>query len=227
MESDEVASSQIDIEPHSFFGHYPWLRNICLLVLFGLGIGFRLLNLTNPPLDIHAWRQYGSAAIARRLYYQMLPNANPTVRQNAIGMAPPVTEPPLTESLVAFSYLVTGGEHLWIIRIWTTLFWVVGGLALFALVRRMTSDDGGVIAVGYYLLLPFGNTTTRAFLPEPLMIMWIILALYAIHRWIEGQKWKWAIATGISCDLAVLTKVFAVFPLIPAFVLIVLTSFGW
>jgi hypothetical protein len=216
----------VDDQPRTFFGRYHWLLYICVIGLFALGIGFRLMDLTNPPLGTFAWREYGSALIARRLYYQMLPNADPALRQNAIELAPATTEPPIMESLVALSYLVTGGEHLWIFRLWTTLFWVVGGMALFALVRRMTTADGAVISLGYYLLLPYGNTTTRAFLPEPLMIMWIILALYAIYRWVESSTWKWTILSGVFCGLAVLTKVFASFPLIPAFALVVLTSFG-
>jgi 4-amino-4-deoxy-L-arabinose transferase-like glycosyltransferase len=211
--------------PHTFFGNRRWLPLVCVVMLFALGIGFRLLNLTNPPLDIHAWRQYGSASFARALYQQMLPNADPAQRQTLLSNTT-LTEPPITEALVAVSYLVAGGEYLWIARLWTTLFWVVGGLALFALVRRMTSVDGAVIALGYYLLLPFGNITTRAFLPEPMMIMWIILALYAIYRWVETSTWKWAICAGVFCGLAVLTKVFAAFPLIPAFALVVLASFG-
>jgi 4-amino-4-deoxy-L-arabinose transferase-like glycosyltransferase len=211
---------------HTFFGKRRWLLLVCVVMLFVLGIGFRLLNLTNPPLDIHAWRQYGSAAFARALYQQMLPNTDPAQRQSIISTDTVMTEPPITEALVAVSYLVAGGEYLWIARLWTTLFWVVGGLALFALVRRMTSADGAVIALGYYLLLPFGITTTRAFLPEPFMIMWILLALYAIVRWVETSTWKWAVGAGVFCGLAVLSKVFAAFPLIPAFALVVLVSFG-
>jgi hypothetical protein len=212
--------------PRTFFGHRRWLLLFCVIMLFALGIGFRLLNLTNPPLDIHAWRQYGSASLARNLYHLLQPNADPAQRQTAIAATSSMTEPPITEALVAVSYLVAGGEYLWIFRLWTTLFWVLGGLALFALVRRMASVDGAVISLGYYLLLPFGNTTTRAFLPEPLMIMWIILAVYAIYLWVESSTWKWAIGAGVFCGLAVLTKVFAAFPLIPAFALVVLTSFG-
>ena len=226
MNPEITVSTAVTIQPRTFFGRYRWLLYVCLVFLFGLGIGFRLLDLTNPPLDIHAWRQLGSASIARNLYYQMLPNADPLLRQRAATLSATPTEPALTESIVALSYLLAGGEHLWISRLWTTLFWVIGGLALFALVRRMTSEDGAVIAVGYYLLLPFANATTRAFLPEPLMIMWVILALYAIYRWVESPAWKWAIFSGVFCGLAVLTKVFAVFPLIPSFALVVLTSFG-
>ena len=222
MNLENNTSANVASSSRTFFGRYRWLLYISLIVLFALGIGFRLLNLTNPPLDFHAWRQYGSASIARQLYYQMLPNADPKLHQSLRGL----DEPAITEGLVAVSYLAAGGEYLWIARIWTTLFWVLGGLALFALVRRMTSIDGAVIALGYYLLLPFGDTTTRAFLPEPLMVMWILLALYAIYRWVESSTWKWTIAAGVLCGLALLTKIFAAFPLIPAFALVVLTSFG-
>ncbi|MBU2610112.1 MAG: glycosyltransferase family 39 protein [Chloroflexi bacterium] len=215
--------------PSTLFGRSRILLYTCLIVLFALGIGFRLLNLPNPPLDIHAWRSLGSAAFARGLYYQMSPNADPQLRQQAIGLAAATghDEPTITETLVALSYLVAGGEYLWIFRLWTTLFWVIGGVALFALVRRMTSVDGAMVALGYYLLLPFGNTTTRCFLPEPLMVMWIILALFALYRWVESQTWKWTITAGVLAGLAVLTKVFAVFPLAPAIILVNLSAFGF
>ena len=213
--------------PRTLFGQSRILLYACVVVLFALGIGLRLLNLTNPPVDIHAWRSLGSAAITRRMYYRMLPNADPKIRQLAISLTGGKhDEPPITEKLVALSYLVAGGEYLWIFRLWTTLFWMIGGVALFALVRRMTSVDGAVVALGYYLLLPFGNTTTRGFLPEPLMIMWILLALYSLSRWIENQTWKWTIITGIMAGLAVLAKVFAIFPLAPAIILVCLSAFG-
>ena len=214
--------------PHTLLGQSRILLYVSLIILFALGIGFRLLDLTNPPLDIHAWRQLASAAFARGMYYEMLPNADPHIREQAIHLAAANVhdEPTITEALVAVSYLVAGGEYLWIFRLWTTLFWVIGGLALFALVRRMTSVDGAVVALGYYLLLPFGNTTTRCFLPEPLMVMWVILALFAFYRWIESQTWKWTIITGVLAGLAILTKVFAIFPLAPVIILVSLTAFG-
>ena len=227
MRNQKNVSDSLKDRSHTFFGDSSWLLYVCVIGLFALGIGFRLYNLTNPPLDDHAWRQLASASLSRAMYYQMLPNADPVLRQKAIALAPIPYEPPITEKLVALSYLAMGGEYLWIFRIWTTLFWVVGGLALFALVRRMSSVDGAVIALGYYLLLPFGNATTREFLPEPLMVMWIILALYATHRWVESSTWRWAVAAGVFSGLAVLTKVFAVFPLTPALILVALATFGF
>jgi 4-amino-4-deoxy-L-arabinose transferase-like glycosyltransferase len=211
----------------TFFGQSRWLLYTCVLLIFALGIGFRILDITNPPLGEHSWKVLSSASYTRGLYYQMLPTADPILLQKAVALMPWHDEPPITEGLVALSYLLVGGEHLWIYRIWTMLFWVIGGMGLFTLVRRMTSVDGAVVALGYYMLLPFGNSTTRAFLSEPLMIMWIILALYAIYRWVEKPNWKWAILAGVLCGLAVLTKVFAVFPLAPAFILVVLTAYGF
>ncbi len=213
----------------TLFGRSHVFFYACLILLFALGIYFRLLNISNPPLDDNAWRQLGSATYARGLYYQMLPHADPEIRQRAIGIAAATVhlEPTITEALVAVSYLVTGGEHLWIFRLWTTLFWVIGGIALFALVRKMTSADGALVAVGYYLLLPFGNAITREFLPEPLMVMWIVLALFAFSHWIEDQTWKWTILTGVFTGLALLTKIFAIFPLAPAIILASIAAFGF
>ncbi len=224
----ECEQSVLNRSDPTLFGRSPLLLYGCLVALFALGIGFRLLNLTNPPLDIHAWRQLGSASYARGLYYRLLPNADPQIQQAAIDQAAMNghDEPTITETLVALSYLVAGGEYLWISRLWTTLFWMIGGAALFALVRRISSVDGAVIALGYYLLLPFANTTTRCFLPEPLMVMWIMIALYSLQRWIEKQSWKWTVLTGLSIGLAILTKVFAVFFLAPAIILVCLSTYG-
>ena len=219
IEQDSSSNNQI---PRTLFGRSRILLYACLVVLFALGVGFRLINLTNPPLDDNAWRQLASASFARGLYYKMLPNADPQIRHEAIHLAEVSVhdEPTITETLVALSYLVAGGEYLWIFRLWTTLFWVIGGIALFALVRKMTSVDGAMLALGYYLLLPFGIAITRSFLPEPLMVMWIILALFALYRWIESQTWKWTIAAGVLAGLAVLTKVFAIYPLAPVIILV-------
>jgi hypothetical protein len=211
----------------SFFGRSNIFLISCLLFLVALGVGFRLMNLTNPPLEFHAWRVLRSASIARGMYYEMMPGADPEIRSLAVQLGSfDRLEPNITERIVALTYLLVGGEHLWIARLYTTLFWMIGGAALFALAKRLTSKDGALVSLAWYLLLPFGNTVTRAFLPEPLMVMWILLALYAAYRWTEQHTWKWALSTGILSGMAVLTKAFAVFPLGCALVLILLATWG-
>src|SRR5690606_29081690 len=148
------------------------------------------------PLDFHPTRQLRSALVARGIYYQMLPNADPATRDLAIFFWKAVGqyEPPLLERIVALTYLALGKETLWVSRIYTSLFWVIGGLALFDLARRMAASGPlkdtpgwaaavGLLSTGYYLFLPFAVQASRSFQPDPGMVMWIILSTYALYRW--------------------------------------------
>ena len=53
------------------FSHH-WGLWITLGLLFTFGLGIRLYDLTDLPLDFHPTRQLGSAVIARGMYYQDL-----------------------------------------------------------------------------------------------------------------------------------------------------------
>ena len=186
-----------------------WIVILAGFVILGLGI--RLYDLTDPPLDFHPTRQLQMAIIARGIYYQMSPTLEARDRQIAIsiGNSMGVYEPRLIETLLALTYRLMGGEHLWVARIYTSLFWLIGGLALFALAWRMTSAAGALVALAFYLFLPFSVFASRSLLPDPGMVMWIILAAYSFYRWAETQKWKWALLAGITSGMAVLVKVTA------------------
>ena len=73
-------------------------------------------------------------------------------------------EPSVFEGLVAVTYLVTGGEHLWVARIYSILFWLLGGVALYALARRLTSPLAA-IASTYLLLFPALERDLQPHLP--------------------------------------------------------------
>jgi hypothetical protein len=207
---------------------FPWLVQLLLLGLFALGGLLRLIDLTDPPLDFHPTRQLRSAIFAREIYYRMLPDIDPDLRATAIAHANTIEryEPRLLETIVAVTYRVIGAETLWVARLYTTLFWLVGGLALFALARRMTSPEGGLVAVGYYLLLPFGVQASRSFQPDPFMVMWFILSIYFLYRWTQERTWRWAILAGVSGGLGVLVKVVIAYLVAGAALAAVLTTTG-
>lgn len=213
----------------TFFGRRRWLAIASLILVMAAGLGLRLIDFTDPPLDVHAWRQLRSASIARGMYYDLLPDADPAVRSQAhyLGVTFQVLEPPILERLTAFAYLLTGGEKLWMARLFSTLFWMIGGLALFDLTRRMTSWDGGLAALAFYLFLPFANTHSRTFMPEPLLIMTLLLAAWAAYRWTDNRRWTWAVAAGVLAGLTILVKVFAVFPVVLGIGLMLLAGWGW
>ncbi|HSB65571.1 MAG TPA: glycosyltransferase family 39 protein [Anaerolineales bacterium] len=199
----------------SLSSHPKLFITVSILFIFAIGIGVRLVNLTNPPLDFHAWRQLRSAAIARGFFYQMMPSADPALRQKAIeiGNSNPFLEPPIFERIVAITYRLVGHEYLWIARLYAIFFWGMGGIGLFLLARKITSAYGALFTEAVYLLIPFGIFASRSFQPDPLMVMWIIWAAYGLYNWSVTKTWKWALLAGVLSGIAVLIKVFAVFPI--------------
>ncbi len=196
----------------SYWGQNKWILYMVVAGVFILGLAIRLYDLTDPPLD-GAYRQLHSLIIARGMYYQMLPGADPSLRQEAITLwhHEDIFEPPIFERIVAITYLVTGGEHVWIPRVYSALFWLSGGVALFSLARKMSSLDGALVGLAFYLVLPFSVYLSRRFQPDPFMVMWIIVAAHALYNWQEKRDFKSAIWAGLACAVAVVIKVFAVF----------------
>jgi 4-amino-4-deoxy-L-arabinose transferase-like glycosyltransferase len=221
----EVVNTKADPE-RGFFDSHPWLRAGAICALVVLGLGLRLINLTNPPLDYHADRQLHSAIIARGIYCQMTACGDESFRQTAIALwkGETVYEPQILERLVALTYILIGNETLWVIRILNAIFWLVGGAALFILARWMTSTDGAITALALYAILDFFVLINRAFLPETFMLMWTILASLALYRWMATHRWKWAILAGILSGVAILVKVVAVFPILCMLLLLVLAN---
>ena len=237
----------------SFLSRLPrWVP--LLILLLALGAALRLVNLNAPPLDFHSTRQLRNSLVARAIYYDALPTADPQKRALAEAFRRAVGryEPPISESLVAFGFLLTGGESFAIPRLYGTLFWLLAGVALFDLARRMTSPVAGLISLAYYLVLPFAVQASRSFQPDPLMTSAFVVGVYFLYRWMESHAsdsssgsprdgsrstagirkwreepgWKWAILAAVSLGFATLVKIVIAFLVIGAAVAAVLVALG-
>jgi len=191
---------------------------IMLLVLFLLaGLGIRLIDLDDLPLDFATTRQLHSFIMARGLFYELDTPATRAIpediRQFAIitGRSEPQIEPPVMEYLVAYIYALIGKESMLVARLLSIAFWIIGGIPLFLLARRLTTINGAFIALSLYLFNPFGTIASRSFQPDPLMVMLIIWALYFQFKWLDDDKVTSALFAGIFTGLAVLIKTPAVF----------------
>lgn len=182
----------------------------CLLLLGGI---LRLIDITDPPLDFHSTRQLRNILVARGIYYQLSPNTDPQTRAQAESFAKSVGdfEPPIIETLTALGYKLAGGETFAVPRILNTLFWLLAGLALFDLARRMTSDYAALISLAFYLVLPFSVQASRSFQPDPLMTSLFVGGLWALYRWTEEKTWKWAMLSALLLGLATLVKIVIAF----------------
>lgn len=198
---------------------------IVFLVILIFGMGVRLFDLTDPPLDFAATRQLRSALIARGLYYPQAENAEDWQREMAEKQGKhSMIEPTILETIVAVTYRIAGGEYVWIARIYSSFFWVLGGIALFFLVKDMVSTDGAYIALTYYLFVPFGIVASRSFQPDPLMTALIVLSWWTFYRWYRTSTWKWALLAGVSSGAAMMVKATAVFFLLIGFAVLVLSK---
>lgn len=210
----------------TFFGKH-WMANLIVILLLLLGVGIRMLDLTDLPLDFNPTRQLFSAVKARGMYYQYANDVPEWKREMAIDQwdAKADVEPPVIETIVAGMYLVFG-EHLWFGRVVASLFWLLGGLALFGLARRIASVDGAIVALAYYLFIEFGVIASRSFQPDPLMVGLMLAGLWSFVRWGEERTWKWTLITGLLSGMAIFVKNVAVFPLLGAFALVILSTRG-
>lgn len=207
------------------FSWSAWL----FIALMLTGFLVRMVDLTDAPFDFHPTRQLLDAIIARGMYFQMLPGADPQIQAQAVGLWQQMEayELPVLPRLVALTYLAVGGEHLWIARIWTSLFWVLGGIPLFLLSRRLFSVKAALFAVAFYLFQPYGIAASRSFQPDPLMVSLLLWSVWSLVRWSETRGWKRAVVTGLLCGLALLVKISILFVLAGIALAVVLGVFGW
>ena len=160
-------------------------RSIALVLIFGVALAIRLYDLTDLPLDFHPTRQLVSIIKARGLYYETQPDGISTKQlETGIHMAQlkADVEPVVFERLVAYTYGFTG-EGLWVPRVYSSLFWLIGGVFLFLLAREFVSFAGAFLSTAYYLIFPYAVIASRSFQPDPLMVMLLLAFLSTFARW--------------------------------------------
>ena len=206
----------------------PWLITALLVVLFVAGLGIRLYDLTDLPNDFYMVRQYHSLVIARGMYYAHLTTVPAWQRSLAVAQwqGEGLIEPPIMEGIVALTYNLTGVQA-WLGRLYASLFWLIGGFAIWLLAKEMSLRYGGIIAVAYFIFVPFAVTVSRAFLPDPLYVAMIAWSLWALYRWEKYRTWKLAILAGVLAGLAILVKSVAVFPMLGALAGLVISRGSW
>jgi hypothetical protein len=202
------------------------LYTILAVVLFILGAAVRLYDLTDEPLETHPARQFRAAIIARAFYYEN----NPEIPAEKAAFAERqlettgLIEPSILEWLTAQSYKLAGQEAAWQGRIFTTAFWLLGGVGLYLLALELGSPIGALLALSYYLFLPFGVRLSRALMPDPIMIGLTVLAVWALYTWQQRRSLKWALAAGLLTGAAILVKTVAGIILLVPFALYLLAS---
>ncbi len=223
----EFINGQVSYRKKMVFEQNNWLFRITILVIFLAGLGIRLYDLTDAPLDFHPTRQLYSALKARGMYYQNLESAPAWQRDLAVQQwkVQGLIEPPVMERLSAFAYSLAGREILWLPRLFAIAFWMAGAIALLLLSIDIAGKNGAVFALIFYLFSPYLVIASRSFQPDPLMVAMMLFAIWGLMRWQRNEHWKWVIIAGVFAGIAIFVKSVVIFPLAAAFLTVSLSKY--
>ena len=129
-----------------------------------------------------------------------------------------VLEPRILESAALLGYRISGGEHLWIPRVLSSIFWIVGGVFLYLTALKIASWGAAMLSTAFYLFLPFGISASRAFQPDPLMIMMLLCSIFTILRYHEQPSKPGLIVAAAVSALAMFIKPYSLFLIFCVFI---------
>jgi hypothetical protein len=117
-----------------------------------------------------------------------------------------IIEPPILEFAASVAYLVLGGEHLWVPRLLSAAFWSVGGIFLYLIAKKLVCANAALLSVFFYLFVPFGIIASRAFMPDPLMIMLLLMSIFTVLRYHEQPSTLKLIIAALASSLTLFIK---------------------
>lgn len=184
-----------------------------VVAIFLGAFALRMVDIDDLPLDFHPTRQLFSALKARGMYQQSVPDIQAWQREMAVEQwkLQATIEPEFIERLAVFAYQKAGNADLALPRIFSATFWVIGGIFLFLTARHLSSSDGALLAISFYLFLPYGVYASRSFQPDPLMMMFLAAFIWGLAKWSDAEKWQWAFLAGLLGGAAILVKMVAIF----------------
>jgi 4-amino-4-deoxy-L-arabinose transferase-like glycosyltransferase len=211
----------------SLFGARRW-EALALVLMFALALAVRFYDVADLPLDFHPTRQLFAALKARGMYYQSAPDVAEWQREESAKQARAIDtiEPPVMETLTVWGYRILG-EHLWLARVYSIVFWMIGAAALYAVARRLFGVDGALLSLGFFLFLPYAVFASRSFQPDPLMVCLIVIFWWGLLFWHSRRTWTWTVVAGLLGGLAVLVKSPALFFIAGAAAGLLLLTDGW
>jgi hypothetical protein len=193
---------------------------VVLVLLFVLAFAVRLVHVNQAPLDFHAVRQYHTLIVARDFYYKLGGSAPKWQRELASlnREREGKWEPPILPALSALGYLAVGGEHFWVPRALSALFWLVGGVFLYLIARRLVPRpaEAAVASTAVFLFLPFGVTASRSTQPDSMMVAGVLASIYMILRYHDHPSTSNLVAGAGVTAFSILTKGVSVFLIAPA-----------
>lgn len=167
---------------------------VFLAAILILGFAVRLYKFNNPIADWHSWRQADTSSVSRNFVsggfdllhprFDDLSNVPSGIYDNPQGYR--FVEFPIYNVMQAGLFIVFG--HLTIEewgRLVTIFCSLLSAIFLYLIVKRRQDLLSGLLAAFFFLFLPFNIYYSRTILPDPLMVTFILGAIYFFDLWIS------------------------------------------
>jgi 4-amino-4-deoxy-L-arabinose transferase-like glycosyltransferase len=183
----------------------PRPRLLLVAFLLAAALLLRLDGITRPSV---ASRELYGGLLARQYYFGDGEGLSPPKHRvvQELGRVFNPIEPPVLNLASAGGFHLTGGENLWLPRLYSALFWVVGGVFLYRIALRLTTNPGALIALALYLFWPFGVWISRRGMPDAMMVSLLLASTLTVIRYWERPSLARLVTAGLVSSLATAAK---------------------
>jgi 4-amino-4-deoxy-L-arabinose transferase-like glycosyltransferase len=179
-----------------------WLAACCIVLVY---LGFTLYRLGFPDLSPDEGR-YGLVAV----------NILSDHRQLAVLSEDPLGGPgskPFAYAVSLASSIVLLGKNEFALRAVSVVALLGAGSILFGLVDLCFRDQClAALSLFFFLLNPWTISYARTAMPEPILVFWGCLGVFAAASFFKSQRLIWAFACGLGLGFAFLTKLWLALP---------------
>jgi hypothetical protein len=197
---------------------------LALIFILFLGIALRSYKIHEALGDWHSWRQADTASVAKEYVKAgRIDLFHP--RFHDLSSIPSGLDNPEGWRMVEFP--LRDGLHAWISLNFPALgflevgrglsiaFSAVTILLIYLIVASLSTPVAALSSALVYAILPYNMYYGRVILPEPMLVMFTMLTLYAYLRYVDSRKLTWYLITLAALICALLLKPTALVIVLP------------
>lgn len=199
------------------------LRHPIFFLIIFAGI-VRLHNVTNEPLDWHAFRQADTASVTREYVKHGINLLRPTYhdlsniqsgKDNPEGLR--MVEFPFVNALLAAFIRLTDAPLALTSRLFSIACSLGAMYFLHRIVRTLSGEPSAFLTALIFAFMPYAIFYSRVILPEPTMLFLFLGSLWFYMRWLKQRKPHLAVLSTVFLAGAFLMKPFVAF-IAPVFI---------
>jgi len=176
-----------------------------LLAIFLLAAALRLINITNPLLGHHSWRQTDTAAIARNFIEERYNILYPKIDWRGATNGNVECEFPVYQFTLASIYRILGVHEI-IGRLLSLVFSLATGLGVYLVSKRVATPSVGLWAAFFFAVLPMPIFFGRTVMPEAMLVAACTYAVLWFLEWARTNSLTFLFLSAAALTIACLIK---------------------